>query len=127
MISGALFRASAALPLGLRVMAGGILAADPRVKQETYNTLSFQEFDEIVADHLGVDIQRPMEGKNDGYSLQQDLLHPNDSYILFHPEDYAEPEDDIDRGEPLTYEYAEKLFRMGVLPSDHKLIVWVSW
>lgn len=97
------------------------------MKTETFTVLDYQEFNELVAEHLGVPTYNSTDGSTYGnYDFGRDMEMGQDSYIIFEPEEFEEG-DLLDDEYPVTYKYVRQLFDKGVFTKDLPVFVKVSW
>lgn len=109
------------------------------MRQETLTILSCQEFDQLVHEHLGVELQHYVQGEGFiGYDFQQNLPIPESWQSEYSPEPYAN-----DSTVDFTYsdlvqfsqedrvflndKYALELFEKGIFPKEYRVQVEVSW
>jgi hypothetical protein len=100
-----------------------------KFKTTTYTEIWYQDFNELVADKLGVEIQRPTDYpiKRDAFDLGRDLEMGQDTFAVFDPRDSDEALALGPEGTSLSRYYAARLFAEGHIPSEHPLLVTVWW
>ena len=94
------------------------------MKTQTYTHISFQELEQLIEEHLGVETQSVHNGKTDCFSVPRDLESTNDTLVCL-----GSYEEITEYGLELihTYNYVLQLMEKGVLPKEHPILLEISW
>jgi hypothetical protein len=97
------------------------------MKTITYTEISFQELEQLIEQHLGVETSTVHNGKNfkfDCFSIPQDLEASNDTKVSFGSYDDIT---NYSLDEIQTYQYVLQLMTLGVIPKEHPILLDISW